>query len=68
MRRALRTQTVERLLDDVVARLSHRWRLRRQAAIAMQVETLRLRLMPTPKARPVQAAGLLILRLTHRLE
>ncbi len=38
------------------------------ACAAQPMEVLRTALMPTPKARPVQAAGLLVLRLAHRLE
>ena len=41
---------------------------RNSADTAQPMETLRMRLMSAPKARPVEAAGLLILRLTHRLE
>jgi hypothetical protein len=38
------------------------------ACVAQPMEVLRTALVPTPKARPVQAAGLLVLRLAHRLE
>src|SRR5260370_943447 len=38
------------------------------ASTAQPMEALRSRLMLAPKARPVEAVGLLVLRLAHRLE
>jgi hypothetical protein len=48
-----------------------RWICRHRGCLAyaaQSVEALRSRLMLAPKARPVQAARLLILRLAYRLE